>query len=69
VHSVRHPPHSGPADGVTNLVSDLVHGKPLTAEREHFRHEWQILQFTALVESGEDLFSAPNLDQVANLKV
>ena len=68
MHSVGHPPHAGPANRVAQLVRDFVHGEPLPTERQHLRHERQVLQLTPLIEGGEDLISAAHLDEISNLE-
>jgi hypothetical protein len=44
-----------------------MNGKPPAAECQHLGHERQILQFTALVEGGEDFFCAAYLDEIPDL--
>ena len=48
--------------GITGFVGSLVYREPLSAVLKHFRHEWQAVEASALVERGDDLCLAADFD-------
>ncbi|WP_197707894.1 hypothetical protein [Nocardia seriolae] len=58
--------HAGAAVGIAHLVGDLVDGQLFAAELQHFGHERQIVELAVLVEGGEDLGRAADLDEIAH---
>ena len=66
VDGAFHAPHAGGRDRVAEFVSNLLDGHLATAELQHLRHERQRVQFTVLVERGEDLRLRADLNDVAD---
>jgi hypothetical protein len=68
MNSVLHPVHTGPADGVTQLVSHLSDGQLLPTELQHLRHEWQGIELAVVIKCGENLCLASYLHKFADAK-
>jgi hypothetical protein len=47
-------------------MRDLVNNQLLPAELQHFWHEGQVVEFTILVQSGEDFGRTSDFNQFAN---
>jgi hypothetical protein len=66
VHGPLHAVHAGVADGVARLDGAPVDPHPPAGELQHLGHERQPLEPALLVEGGEDLLLAADLDQLAD---
>ena len=64
-----HPPPTILLDGVARLVRALGDTKLTAAELNHLGHERQRIEFTALIESRQDLVGASDFDQLAGAEV
>jgi hypothetical protein len=51
---------------VTCLMRARHDGEPLSTVQEHLWHEWQTIETSIVVEGGQDLVLAFNLDYVAS---
>ena len=60
-----HAPQLPPFDRVAGLVRPAADPEALSAVGEHLRHEGESVEPATLVQRAENLFFAPNLDDVA----
>ena len=69
VHRMRNAIHSGRIDGVARFESQLMYLEASATELQHLWHERQFVEFTALIQRGEDLVLAPHLDDFSDSQV
>jgi hypothetical protein len=66
VNCVHHAPTTALLDGVARLIRSFENRTLTTAILEHFRHKWETIQHSVLIERSKNVFSALHTDGFAH---